>query len=235
MLSFDQEHEAAPRKPDAAQDAKGAGDPGALKKTEGLMDDNLDFGFQDIMEFVASEHDAAAETAPPKMPDVSGARGPAGMLQFAEEKLPAIIKVIGVGGGGSNAVSTMVKSEVKGVQFIVVNTDMQALDRSPVPIKLQIGSKLTSGRGAGANPEIGRSAALEDAEKIKAVLAGTEMVFITAGMGGGTGTGAAPVIAGLAHRGAQETGGRAHRDPQQPRAQSVRKEDLRARCVQAGR
>ena len=120
------------------------------------------------------------------------------MLQFAEEKLPAIIKVVGVGGGGSNAVSTMVKSDVQGVQFIVVNTDMQALDRSPVPVKLQIGSKLTNGRGAGANPEIGRSAALEDAEKIKAALAGTEMVFITAGRGGGTGTGAAPVIAGLA-------------------------------------
>ncbi len=199
MLSFDQEHEAAPCKPDAAKDAKATGDPGSLKRTEGLMaDDNLDFGFQDIMEFVASEDGAAAETARSGTADAAGARGPAGMLQFAEEKLPAIIKVIGVGGGGSNAVSTMVKADVKGVQFIVANTDMQALDRSPVPVKLQIGSKLTSGRGAGANPEIGRNAALEDAEKIKAVLAGTEMVFITAGMGGGTGTGAAPVIAGLA-------------------------------------
>jgi cell division protein FtsZ len=195
MLSFDQEEEAAPRKQDAAKDAKGTGDPGSVKRTEGLMaDDNLDFGFQDIMEFVASEHDDSDRSKP------AAAAGPreAGMLQFAEEKLPAIIKVIGVGGGGGNAVSTMVKSEVKGVQFIVANTDMQALERSPVPIKLQIGSKLTNGRGAGANPEIGRSAALEDAEKIKAVLAGTEMVFITAGMGGGTGTGAAPVIARLA-------------------------------------
>lgn len=198
MLSFDQEEEAAPRKPDAAKDAKVAGDPGSVKRTEGLMaDDNLDFGFQDIMEFVASEHDAAQETGCSKPAAAAGVRE-AGMLQFAEEKLPAIIKVIGVGGGGGNAVSTMVKSEVKGVQFIVANTDMQALERSPVPIKLQIGSKLTNGRGAGANPEIGRSAALEDAEKIKAALAGTEMVFITAGMGGGTGTGAAPVIAGLA-------------------------------------
>jgi len=197
MLSFDQEHEAAQRTPDAAQDATGAGDPGVLKRTEGLMDDNLDFGFQDIMEFVADEHSAAAETVRPKTADAAGPRE-TGMLQFAEEKLPAIIKVVGVGGGGSNAVSTMVKAEVKGVQFIVVNTDMQALDLSPVPIKLQIGCKLTSGRGAGANPEIGKKAALEDAEKIKAVLAGTEMVFITAGMGGGTGTGAAPVIAGLA-------------------------------------
>jgi cell division protein FtsZ len=197
MLSFDQEDEAAPSMAEAAENVKKAGDPKALPRTEGLMDDNLDFGFQDIMEFVAGEHDASQETARSKTAAAAGARE-AGMLQFAEEKLPAIIKVIGVGGGGSNAVSTMVKSEVKGVQFIVVNTDMQALDRSPVPIKLQIGSKLTSGRGAGANPEIGRSAALEDAEKIKAVLAGTEMVFITAGMGGGTGTGAAPVIAGLA-------------------------------------
>jgi cell division protein FtsZ len=84
------------------------------------------------------------------------------------------------------------------VQFIVANTDMQALELARVPIKLQIGSKLTCGRGAGANPEIGRNAALEDSEKIKAALAGTEMVFITAGMGGGTGTGAAPVIANLA-------------------------------------
>ena len=196
MLSFDQEQEAAPRKPDAAMETKGAGDPGALKKAEGLMEDNLDFGFQDIMEFVASEH-AAADITHLKKADTAGARE-MGMLQFAEEKLPAIIKVIGVGGGGSNAVSTMVKSDVTGVQFIVANTDMQALERSPVPIKLQIGSKLTNGRGAGANPEIGRNAALEDAEKIKAALAGTEMVFITAGMGGGTGTGAAPVIAGLA-------------------------------------
>jgi len=196
MLSFDQEHEAAPCEPDATKDAKGAGDPGALKKAEGLMEDNLDFGFQDIMEFVASEH-AAADITHLKKADTAGARE-MGMLQFAEEKLPAIIKVIGVGGGGSNAVSTMVKSDVTGVQFIVANTDMQALERSPVPIKLQIGSKLTNGRGAGANPEIGRNAALEDAEKIKAALAGTEMVFITAGMGGGTGTGAAPVIAGLA-------------------------------------
>jgi cell division protein FtsZ len=197
MLSFDQEDEAAPRKPDAAKEAKGAGGPNALKRTEGLMNDNLDFGFQDIMDFVAREHDDAAEPARSKTPDAAEARE-AGMLQFAEEKLPAIIKVIGVGGCGGNAVCTMVKSEVKGVQFIVVNTDMQALALSPVPIKLQIGSKLTNGRGAGANPEIGRNAALEDAEKIKAQLDGTDMVFITAGMGGGTGTGAAPVIARLA-------------------------------------
>ncbi len=90
------------------------------------------------------------------------------MFQFEEERLPAVIKVIGVGGGGSNAVSTMVQSDIKGVQFIVVNTDMQALELARAPIKLQIGSKITNGRGAGANPEIGRSAALEDADKIKA-------------------------------------------------------------------
>ncbi|MGC1453657.1 MAG: cell division protein FtsZ [Nitrospirota bacterium] len=120
------------------------------------------------------------------------------MFQFEDERLPAVIKVIGVGGGGSNAVSSMVESEIMGVSFIVVNTDMQALERARVPIKLQIGSKITSGRGAGANPEIGRTAALEDADKIKATLAGADMVFITAGMGGGTGTGAAPVLAGLA-------------------------------------
>ncbi len=120
------------------------------------------------------------------------------MFQFEEERLPAVIKVIGVGGGGSNAVSTMFQSDIKGVQFVVVNTDMQALELARAPIKLQIGSKLTCGRGAGANPEIGRNAALEDSEKIKTALSGADMVFITAGMGGGTGTGAAPVIANLA-------------------------------------
>jgi cell division protein FtsZ len=160
------------------------------------MDDNLEFGFQDFMEFVASGDGGIA--------DESGAheapkeRRATGMFEFEEEKLPAVIKVVGVGGGGSNAVGTMARSDIKGVQFVVMNTDMQALDLACAPYKLQIGSKLTCGRGAGANPEIGRSAALEDAEKIKAALAGADMVFVTAGMGGGTGTGAAPVIAGLA-------------------------------------
>ncbi|HEX9020803.1 MAG TPA: cell division protein FtsZ [Nitrospirota bacterium] len=120
------------------------------------------------------------------------------MFQFEEERLPAVIKVIGVGGGGSNAVSTMIQSDIRGAQFIVTNTDMQALERAQAPIKLQIGAKLTCGRGAGANPEIGRNAALEDSEKIKSAIAGADMVFVTAGMGGGTGTGAAPVIANLA-------------------------------------
>ena len=156
------------------------------------MNDNTDFGFQDIMEFVAETEQPEIQTGPGEE------RRANGMLQFEDEKLPAVIKVIGVGGGGSNAVSTMYQAEIKGVQFIVANTDMQALELARAPLKLQIGSKLTCGRGAGANPDIGRNAALEDAEKIKAALMGADMVFITAGMGGGTGTGAAPIIASLA-------------------------------------
>src|SRR5512135_443529 len=156
------------------------------------MDDRLDFEFQDIMEFVAKTHDAE------KITESAEERMTYTMFQFDEERLPAFIKMVGVGGGGSNAVSTMLQSDIKGVQFIVVNTDMQALELSRAPITLQIGSKLTCGRGAGANPEIGRNAALEDAEKLKAAMAGADMIFITAGMGGGTGTGAAPIIANLA-------------------------------------
>ena len=108
------------------------------------------------------------------------------------------IKVIGVGGGGGNAVNRMVESGVQGVEFISVNTDMQALNYSQASTKIQIGEKLTKGQGAGANPEIGRKAAEESKEQIAAALAGTNMVFITAGMGGGTGTGAAPVVAQIA-------------------------------------
>ena len=108
------------------------------------------------------------------------------------------IKVIGVGGGGGNAVNRMVESGVQGVEFISVNTDMQALNFSQAGTKIQIGEKLTKGQGAGANPEIGRKAAEESKEQIAAALAGTNMVFITAGMGGGTGTGAAPTIADIA-------------------------------------
>lgn len=110
----------------------------------------------------------------------------------------AVIKVIGVGGGGSNAVNRMIAAQVKGVEFIVVNTDLQALKMSNAPVKIQIGQKLTSGLGAGANPEVGRKAALEDTEKIIETLEGADMVFVTAGLGGGTGTGAAPIIASLA-------------------------------------
>ncbi|HLP55721.1 MAG TPA: cell division protein FtsZ [Fluviicola sp.] len=111
----------------------------------------------------------------------------------------SIIKVIGVGGGGSNAVNHMYDQGINGVDFIVCNTDRQALDISPVPLKIQLGPSLTEGRGAGSIPEIGRNAAVENIEEIRAFLAdGTKMVFVTAGMGGGTGTGAAPVIAQIA-------------------------------------
>ncbi len=110
----------------------------------------------------------------------------------------AVIKVIGVGGGGGNAVQHMVSNDVKGVDFIAVNTDAQALDGLGADRTLQIGSGITKGLGAGANPEIGRAAALEDRERITELLGDADMVFITAGMGGGTGTGAAPVVAEVA-------------------------------------
>ena len=110
----------------------------------------------------------------------------------------ARIKVIGVGGGGNNAVNRMIAANVAGVEFIAANTDMQALQVSNAPVKLQLGVKLTSGLGAGANPDVGRRAALEDSDKIIEALEGADMVFVTAGLGGGTGTGAAPVIASLA-------------------------------------
>jgi cell division protein FtsZ len=110
----------------------------------------------------------------------------------------SIIKVIGVGGGGSNAVNHMYKQGIKDVEFVVCNTDNQALNASPVPSKLQIGANLTEGLGCGANPEVGKNAALESKDQIREMLMGTKMVFITAGMGGGTGTGAAPVIAKIA-------------------------------------
>jgi len=110
----------------------------------------------------------------------------------------SIIKVIGVGGGGSNAVNHMYKLGIKDVEFVVANTDLQALNGSPVPNKLQLGVALTEGLGCGANPEVGRAAALESKEQIREMLAGTKMIFVTAGMGGGTGTGAAPVIAKIA-------------------------------------
>ncbi len=110
----------------------------------------------------------------------------------------ATIKVMGAGGGGGNAVSTMFREGVTGVEFIVTNTDTQALKASPVPMKLQIGKQITKGLGAGGRPEIGRAAAHEDSEAIRSILEGSDMVFITAGMGGGTGTGAAPIIAAIA-------------------------------------
>jgi cell division protein FtsZ len=120
-------------------------------------------------------------------------------IQYHEEtRRSARIKVIGVGGGGSNAVNRMIAAHVEGVEFIAANTDAQALENSNAPVKLQLGVKLTSGLGAGANPDVGRRAALEDSDKIIEALEGADMVFVTAGLGGGTGTGAAPVIASLA-------------------------------------
>src|SRR5256885_5035619 len=118
--------------------------------------------------------------------------------EMDEEQMGAKIKVIGVGGGGSNAVNRMVQGGLEGVEFIVANTDLQALRASPAPCKLQIGGKLTKGLGAGADPNVGRQAALEDTEAILSALDGADMIFVTTGLGGGTGTGAAPVIASLA-------------------------------------
>ena len=121
------------------------------------------------------------------------------MLEFVENnELSARIKVIGVGGGGGNAVNTMIAAGLSGADFIVANTDAQALKASASNIKIQLGEQITRGLGAGANPEIGKKSALEDREKIKEILEGSDMVFITAGLGGGTGTGAAPIIAQIA-------------------------------------
>jgi cell division protein FtsZ len=120
-------------------------------------------------------------------------------FSFSEETLQgAKIKVIGVGGGGCNAVNRMIRAKVEGVEFISANTDLQALKQSQAPLKLQLGAKLTKGLGAGANPEVGRKAALEDTDKIIESLEGSDMIFVTAGLGGGTGSGAAPVVASLA-------------------------------------
>ncbi len=119
-------------------------------------------------------------------------------MSFSEELSPAKIKVIGVGGGGCNAVNRMIRAKVEGIEFIAANTDLQALKLCQAPVKLQLGAKLTKGLGAGANPEVGRNAALEDTDKIIEALEGSDMIFITSGLGGGTGSGAAPVVASLA-------------------------------------
>ncbi len=120
-------------------------------------------------------------------------------IQYHDEPVRgARIKVIGVGGGGGNAVNRMIQAQMVGVEFIAANTDVQALKLSKAPVKLQLGVRLTQGLGAGANPDVGRRAALEDSDKIIEALEGADMVFVTAGLGGGTGTGAAPVIASLA-------------------------------------
>jgi cell division protein FtsZ len=118
--------------------------------------------------------------------------------EIAEEiRGGARIKVIGVGGGGCNAVARMVQEGLEGVEFHAMNTDLQALSACPVPNKLQLGAKITNGLGAGSNPEIGRQAALENTDRIVEALQNADMVFVTSGLGGGTGTGAAPVIASL--------------------------------------
>jgi len=125
-------------------------------------------------------------------------RGRRPLFELDEVPQAAKIKVIGLGGGGGNAVSRMMAAHFTGVEFIVANTDVQALHASPAPVRLQLGAKLTKGLGAGSNPEVGREAAQEDPEQITRLLSGADMVFITAGLGGGTGTGAAPVVASLA-------------------------------------
>src|SRR2546421_671035 len=124
-----------------------------------------------------------------------------GINIFIEDEPPitgARIKVIGVGGGGGNAVNRMIESGIEGIDFVVANTDLQALKRSRAPVKIQLGGRLTKGLGAGADPEVGRQAALEDTDKIIEVLEGADMVFVTTGLGGGTGTGGAPIVASLA-------------------------------------
>ena len=115
-----------------------------------------------------------------------------------EDDYSAIIKVVGVGGGGTNAVNSMVRDNIRGVEFIIANTDLQSLEKSECPEKVQLGGELTRGLGAGSNPDIGRNAAEESENIIRDMLDGSDMVFVTAGMGGGTGTGAAPVIARIA-------------------------------------
>lgn len=120
------------------------------------------------------------------------------MFEFVESDNGATIKVIGIGGGGGNAINNMINASLMGVDFIAANTDAQALEVSKTQTKLQLGVNITKGLGAGANPEIGRSAALEDADRIRQALDGADMVFVTAGLGGGTGTGGAPVVAQIA-------------------------------------
>jgi cell division protein FtsZ len=123
------------------------------------------------------------------------------MMEFMDDdgvEKGAYIKVIGIGGGGGNAINTMITAGLQGVEFVTANTDLQALEAAQADVRLQLGANLTRGLGAGANPEIGRKAAQEDREAIMKALEGADMVFITAGMGGGTGTGAAPVIASMA-------------------------------------
>ena len=191
-------------------------------------------------------------------------RGPPDMPLRSDSENFALIKVIGVGGGGSNAVNRMIRAEMMGVEFISVNTDAQALLQSDAPHKIRIGDKLTRGLGAGADPSVGQRAAEEDSEKIYEALKDADMIFITAGMGGGTGSGAAPIIAEIAkdlgsadgrrrdeavqlrgdapqargravHRAAQGEGRHPHHHPERPAARGRRQEDLDRRRVPGGR
>jgi cell division protein FtsZ len=127
-----------------------------------------------------------------------GKRRPLELVLDDARSAQANIKVVGIGGGGGNAINRMIAAGLEGVEFLAANTDCQALRASGAPTKIQLGAKLTKGLGAGANPEVGRSAALEDTEKVVEALSGADMVFVTTGLGGGTGTGAAPIIANLA-------------------------------------
>jgi cell division protein FtsZ len=168
-----------------------------------VMDHATEQAMEDAMA-EAMEQVKGQQSQPPIQPKEQPMKQPedeAGemRIQYHEESAHgARIKVIGVGGGGGNAVNRMIQAHMEGVEFIAANTDVQALKASQAPIKLQLGVRLTSGLGAGANPDVGRRAALEDSEKIIEALEGADMVFVTAGLGGGTGTGAAPVIASLA-------------------------------------
>jgi cell division protein FtsZ len=150
-------------------------------------------GLHDNHATAAHDHSRSNERTP-----LDETLGPLRLRLEAEARAGARIKVIGVGGGGGNAVNRMVRSGLEGVEFIVANTDLQALAQNAAPTRIQIGAKLTKGLGAGADPDIGRRAALEDTDKLIEVLSDADMVFVTTGLGGGTGTGAAPVIAGLA-------------------------------------
>ncbi len=117
------------------------------------------------------------------------------MFTYIDNEKSAKLKVIGVGGAGGNAINNMIASKLQGVKFIAANTDAQALDISNAPVKIQMGEQLTQGLGAGSNPQVGREAALESEEALRSALEGSHMIFITAGFGGGTGTGATPIIA----------------------------------------
>src|SRR2546425_872306 len=173
-------------------------DPGAvLKRRSGPADGTR--GQSRLPGFESREAHQSGGRSMIRMEDPEPGQDKKAKLVLAEAReVGANIKVIGVGGGGGNAVNRMIANNLQGVEFIAANTDCQALRSSKASVRLQIGSKLTKGLGAGANPDTGRQAALEDSEKILELLSGSDMVFITAGLGGGTGTGATPIIANLA-------------------------------------